>query len=67
MPGFPGYVLVKTITTGGTFRFGKRTHLASAVIDHLIGLEETGEEMWTIHFHTVLLATLGERDDIIQS
>jgi len=59
---------VKTITTAGTFRFGKRiVYLANALTNQRIGMEETEDGLWQIHFHSVLLATFDERDDIIQS
>jgi hypothetical protein len=32
-----------------------------------IGLEETDDGLWQIYFHRVLLATIDERDYIIQS
>ena len=66
-PTYPGHFLVKRITTGGTFRFGKRLlYLANALTNQQIGLEETDDGVWAIYFHTVLLATLDERDYIIQ-
>jgi transposase InsO family protein len=64
---YPGHFVVKKITTGGTFRF--RTHLlylANAMVDQHIGLEETDDGVWAIHFNTVLLATFDERDYIIR-
>lgn len=68
VPEYPGHFTVKTITTGGTFRFGKRLlYLANALTNQRIGLEETDDGVWSIYFHTVLLATLDERDYIIQS
>jgi len=64
---YPGHFLVKKITTGGTFRFGRRLlYLANAMVDQHIGLEETDDGLWAIHFNTVLLATFDERDYIIQ-
>ena len=57
---------VKKITTGGTFRFQHRLlYLANAMVDQHIGLEETDDGLWAIHFNTVLLATFDERDYII--
>ena len=62
-----GHFLVKKIMTGGTFRFRTRLlYLASAMVDQHIGLEDADDLVWTIHVNTVLLATLGERDDIIR-
>jgi transposase InsO family protein len=63
---YPGHFLVKKITTGGTFRFRTRLlYLANAMVDQHIGLEETDDGIWAIHFNTVLLATFDERDYII--
>jgi putative transposase len=63
---YPRHFLVKKITTGGTFRFQhKLLYLANAMVDQHIGLEETDDGIWAIHFNTVLLATFDERDYII--
>jgi hypothetical protein len=63
---YPGHFVVKKVTTGGTFRFQSRlVYLAKAMVDQHIGLEETDDGIWTIHFNTVLLATFDERDYII--
>jgi putative transposase len=63
---YPGHFVVKKITTGGTFRFQKRLlYLANAMVDQLIGLEETDDGIWSIYFNTILLATFDERDYII--
>ena len=63
---YPGHYLVKKITTGGTFRFQRRLlYLANAMVDQHIGLEETDDGIWAIHFNSVLLATFDERDYII--
>lgn len=64
---YPGHFVVKKVTTGGTFRFRRRLlHLANALVDQHIGLEETEDGIWAIHFNTVLIATLDERDYIIR-
>ena len=63
---YPGHFVVKKVTTGGTFRFQNRLlYLANAMVDQLIGLEETDDGLWSIHFNTILLATFDERDYII--
>jgi transposase InsO family protein len=65
-PEYPAHFLVKKITTGGTFRFQHRLlYLANAMVDQQIGLEETDDGIWAIHFNRVLLATFDERDYII--
>lgn len=64
---YPGHFLVKTINCAGTFRFRDRLlYLANALVDQPIGLEETDDGIWAIHFNTVLLATFDERDYIIR-
>jgi len=68
VPEYPGHFLTKTITTAGTFRFGKRiVYLANALTNQRIGMEETDDGLWQLYFHSVLLATFDERDYIIQS
>jgi len=64
---YPGHFVVKKITTGGTFRFGRKLlYLANALTDQSVGLEETDDGIWAIHFNTVLIATFDERDYIIR-
>jgi transposase InsO family protein len=64
---YPNHFVVKKITTGGTFRFHhKLLYLANSLVDQHIGLEETDDGVWSIHFNTVLIATLNESDYIIR-
>ena len=50
VPHYPGHFLVKRITTGGTFKFGKRLlYLANALTNQQIGLEETDDGRWSIY------------------
>ncbi|HXI20469.1 MAG TPA: IS481 family transposase [Gemmatimonadales bacterium] len=65
---YPGHYRVKKITTGGTFRFQHRLlFLATPLVGHHIGLDETDDGIWSIYFNTVLLAKLDERDFIIRA
>lgn len=58
---------MKKVTTGGTFRFQRKLlHIAAALVDQQIGLEETDDGVWSIYLNTVLLATLDEREYIIR-
>ena len=67
-PRVPRHFRVKTITTAGTFRFGKRiVYLAHALTNQRFGMEETDDGLWQLRFRSVLLATFDERDYIIQS
>ena len=64
---YPGHFLVKRVTNAGTFRFKDRLlFIANALKQHRIGLEETGDGVWSIYLSTVLLARLDERDHIIR-
>jgi len=64
---YSAHYVVKKITTGGTFRFGSNRllYLANAMVDQHIGLEETDDGIWAIHFNQLLLATFDERDYIV--
>lgn len=63
---YPGHFLVKKVTTAGTIRFQHRVvYLANALVDQLIGLEETNDGIWAIYFNTVLIGTMDERDGIV--
>ncbi len=44
----------------------KLLHLANALVDQTVGLEETDDGIWAIYFNTVLIATLDERDSIFR-
>ena len=58
---------MKKVTTGGTFRFRRKLlHIGKPLTDQQIGLEETDDGIWSIYLHTVLLATLDEREYIIR-
>ena len=39
--------------------------VSNALLDEHIGLEETDDGVWAIHFHRVLIATFDERDYLI--
>jgi hypothetical protein len=59
--------VVKTITTGGTCRFGTRlVSLANALSNQRIGMEKTDDDLWSLRSDTVLRATFDERDYTIQ-
>ena len=64
---YPGHFLVKRIGRAGTFRFPHRLRFISNPLKgHRIGLEEVDDGVWAIHFNTVLLAKLDDRDSIIR-
>jgi hypothetical protein len=55
--------VVKRVTNAGTIRFQKRVlFIANALKQHTIGLEETGDGIWSLYFCTVLLGRLDEHD-----
>ncbi len=64
---YPGHFIVKKVTAAGTFRFRHRLlFIANALQQHLIGLEEVGDGLWSIYLNKVLLARLDERDFLIR-
>ena len=65
---YPGHYLVKRITSGGTFRFGRRLlFLATPLEGYDVGLDEVEEGVWSIYFCNVLVARFDERDHVIRS
>ena len=65
---YPGHYLVKRITSGGTFRFGRRLlFLATPLEGYDVGLDEIEDGVWSIYFCNVLIARFTERDHILRS
>ena len=65
---YPGHYLVKRITSGGTFRFGRRLlFLATPLEGYDVGLDEVEDGIWSIYFCNVLIARFNERDHVIRS
>jgi len=65
---YPGHYLVKHITSGGTFRFGRRLiFLATPLEGYDVGLEEVDDGIWSIYFCTVLIARFDEQKYVIRS
>ena len=63
---YPGHYLPKRVTNAGTFRLKHRlVFIANALKQHVIGLEEVDDGVWSIYFCNVLLARLDERDYIL--
>jgi transposase InsO family protein len=65
---YPGHYLVKRITSGGTFRFGRRLlFLATPLEGYDVGLDEVEDGVWSIYFCNVLIARFDERKYVIRS
>lgn len=65
---YPGHFIVKRVTNAGTIRLRRRLlFLANALKQHPVGLEETDDGVWSIHFCRVLLGRVDERDYIIRT
>ncbi len=63
---YPAHYLVRRVAPAGTFRFrGRWIFLTKVLTHHPIGLEETDDGIWSIHFANKLLARFDERDYII--
>jgi transposase InsO family protein len=59
---YPGHYLVKRVTNAGTFRFKDRLlFLANARKQHHVGLEESGDGVWSLYLGPVLLGRIDER------
>ncbi len=64
---YPAHYIIKRVTNAGTIRFKHRLlFIANALKQNLIGLEETGDGVWSIYLCNVLLARLDERDFILR-
>src|SRR5665647_2023133 len=65
---YPGHYLVKRVTSGGTFRFGRRLlFLATPLEGYDVGLDEVDDGIWSIYFCNVLIARFDERKYVIRS
>ena len=62
-PEYPGHHLVRLVGSAGTIGFrGHQVFLSRALTDEYVGLEETGDGVWSVHFCDVLLGKLSEQD-----
>jgi transposase InsO family protein len=62
-PGYPGHFQVRLVSKSSMFRLHHRPiFISEALIDEHIGLEETGDGVWSVYFYDVLLGRLSERD-----
>jgi hypothetical protein len=56
------------VTNAGTIRFKKRlVFIANSLKQHVLGLEEVDDGVWSIYFCHVLLARIDERDYILRA
>lgn len=64
---YPAHFLAKRVTNAGTFRLKhKLLFIANALKTHHIGLEETGDGVWSIYLGSVRLARVDERDFVLR-
>ena len=62
-PEYSEYALKRRVSATGTFGVhGRHIHLSSALAGQWIALEETDNEVWSVHFYDVLLGSYHERD-----
>src|SRR6266436_5526693 len=65
---YPGHYIPKRVTNAGTIRFKKRLlFIANSLKQHVLGLEEVDDGVWSIYFCHVLLARVDERDYLIRA
>ena len=63
---YPAHYLVRRVGPAGTFRFRGRSIFLTKVLAHEpVGLEETADGIWTIHFASKVLARFDERDYVV--
>jgi hypothetical protein len=56
------------MTNAGTIRFKKRLgFIANSLKQHVFGLEDIDDGIWSIYFCHVLLARIDERDYILRA
>ncbi len=59
---YPSHYAVKRVTNAGTIRFRhKLLFLANALKQHHVGLDETGDGVWSLYLGAVLLGRIDER------
>ena len=65
---YPGHYVPKRVTNAGTIRFQKRLlFIATALKQHIVGLEEVADGIWSLYFCNVLLARIDERDYVLHA
>lgn len=63
---YPGHYAVKRVHHGGCFRLRSTlVFIATPLEDHLIGLEEIDDGVWSIYLNEFLLGRISERDYIV--
>jgi hypothetical protein len=62
---YPGHFLVKRVTHAGTIRFThKLLFLANALQEHLVGLEESDDGIWSLYLGPVLQDRRGDDEGL---
>lgn len=62
-PEYPGHFEVRFLSKDGNIRFKKHQFfLTSALAHEYVGLEETGDGVWSVYFYDRLLARFDERE-----
>ena len=65
---YPGHYIPKRVTNAGTIRFKQRLiFIANSLKQHVLGLEEIDDGIWSIYFCHVLLARIDERDYVLRA
>jgi len=60
---YPGHHLVRLVGSAGTIAFrGRQVFLSRALEDQSVGLEESGDGVWSVYFAKFLLGKFTERD-----
>lgn len=64
---YPGHFEVRRVRQNGEIKWqGDLLQVSSALTGELVGLEETDDGIWTLHFCSLILARFDERDRRLQ-
>jgi transposase InsO family protein len=67
-PEYPGHFEVRLLSKDGNIRFKKRQFFISTALAHeQVGLEETGDGVWSLYFFDRLLGRFNERDSKLRA
>ena len=62
-PEYASHHAVRLVGSAGTIGFrGRQIFLSRALEDEYVGLEESGDGVWSVHFTNVLLGRFSARD-----
>ena len=62
-PEYPGHFEVRKVSKNGGIRWKKGwVNISHSLLEEYVGLEEVDDGIWSVHFGSVLLGRINERD-----